>query len=325
MSALPSNIVRSGEPSRTARRAASFRAVHQLLDEPLLPTDPIALPLPGPHAEAALRGDPFALNDPISRGLQAALVVRSRFAGHELARCACAGVRQYVLLGAGLDTFAFRGPYNELPLWGFELEHAGTQRWKQQLFSEARIRVPPSLTFLPVDFESGDLGETLAPAGFRSDQPACVSWMGITSYLTVDAALMTLRTLARLAAGNCVCFDYCVPAAMLGPVDRVIDEVIGRRAATAAEPWPSTFDPTHLQRQLLGLGFSSAVSVTPDDLNARYFARCRDGLRVGGSLRIICARVGRASCVEPVCAESEVAAPSDAAPMKAASPSWIHS
>jgi methyltransferase (TIGR00027 family) len=287
MSALTSNIVRRGEPSRSAYWVASLRAVHQLLDEPLVLPDPIALPLLGVSTEAALRDDSFALNDPISRGLRAAMVARSRFVEDELSRCVAEGVLQYVLLGAGLDTFAYRNPYSDPCPRVFELDHAGTQRWKQRLLCEAHIGVPPSLTFVPVDFERDDLGEALVQAGFRADQPACVSWMGVTTYLSADAVQRTLRMLAGLAGGSCVCFDYRVPATLLGPVDRVIDEVIGRQIAAAGEPWLSTFEPARLQRHLLGLGFSSAVSVTPDDLNARYFARRKDGLRAGGSFRIM--------------------------------------
>jgi methyltransferase (TIGR00027 family) len=289
MSTLPTNIVRQGEPSRSALTVASLRAVHQLLDEPLVFPDPIALPLLGASTEAALRDDPFVLNDPMSRGLRGALVARSRFVEDELARCVAAGVRQYVLLGAGLDTFAYRNPYGDEGLRVFEVDHPGTQGWKQQLLAEAGIGVPASLTFVPVDFERDDLGGALLAAGFRADRPACVSWMGVTMYLTVDAMLRTLRTAAGFAAGSCLCFDYRVPAAMLNPIERVINEVLEQQIAALGEPWLSTFDPTQLQSQLLELGFSSAESATPDDLNARYFARRKDGLRTGGGVRIMCA------------------------------------
>lgn len=290
VSTMPSNIVRQGEPSRSAHWVAALRAVHQLLDEPLVLHDPIALRLLGASAEAALRADPFALNDPLARGVRAVVVARSRFVEDELARGVAAGVRQYVLLGAGLDTFAYRSPSPDAQLRVFEVDHAGTQRWKQQLLADAGIPVPPTLSFVPVDFERDDLGGALAQAGFRADEPACVSWMGVTTYLTTDAVLRTLRAMAGLAPESCVCFDYRVPAAMLDPVDRVIDEVVGLKAAAAGEPWLSTFDPTQLQAQLLDAGFGSADSTTPDELNARYFARRKDGLRTGGSLRIMCAR-----------------------------------
>ena len=289
MSTLPTNIVRHGEPSRSALTVASLRAVHQLLDEPLVLPDPIALPLLGASAEAALRDDPFVLNDPMSRGLRGALVVRSRFVEDELARCVAAGVRQYVLLGAGLDTFAYRNPYGDEGLRVFEVDHPGTQRWKRQLLAEAGIGVPPSLTFVPVDLERDDLGGALRQAGFRADQAACVSWMGVTMYLTADAVLRTLGTVAGFAAGSCLCFDYRVPATMLNPIERVVSDVLEQQIAALGEPWLSAFDPAQLQKQLLELGFGSAESATPDDLNVRYFARRKDGLRTGGGVRIMCA------------------------------------
>ncbi|MET0210034.1 MAG: class I SAM-dependent methyltransferase, partial [Burkholderiaceae bacterium] len=215
MSTSATNIVRQGEPSRTALRVAALRAVHQLLDEPLVLPDPIALPLLGASTEAALRHDPFALNDPMSRGLRGAFVARSRFVEDELTRSVARGVRQYVLLGAGLDTFAYRNPYRDEGLRVFEVDHPGTQRWKRQLLAEARIAVPPALAFVPADFEHDDLGAALRQAGFQADEPACVSWMGVTMYLTAEAVLATLDTVAGFAEGSCLCFDYRVPATML--------------------------------------------------------------------------------------------------------------
>ena len=285
----PTNIVRQGEPSRSALSVASLRAVHQLLDEPLVFSDPIALPLLGPSTEAALRDDPYALNDPLSRGLRGALVARSRFVEDELSSCVAAGVRQYLVVGAGLDTFAYRNPYREHGLRVFEVDHPGTQQWKQQLLAQAGIDVPASLTFVPADFERDDLGRSLRHAGFRADQAACVSWMGVSMYLTADAVASTLRTVAGFAPGSRLCFDYRVPVAMLNPVERVINAVIEQRVAALGEPWLSTFDPTLLQEQLLDLGFSSARNATLDDLNARYFARRKDGLRTGGGVYIMCA------------------------------------
>lgn len=289
MSTPPTNIVRQGEPSRSALSVASLRAVHQLLDEPVIFQDPIALPLLGAATEAALRDDPYALNDPLSRGLRGALVARSRFVEDELSRCVAAGVRQYLVVGAGLDTFACRNPYRDEGLRVFEVDHPGTQRWKQQRLAEAGIDVPASLTFVPADLERDDLGSALQGAGFRADQPACVSWMGVTMYLTADAVAATLRTVAGFAPGSCLCFDYRVPVAMLNPVERVINEVLEQRIATMGEPWLSTFDPAKLQQQLLDQGFSSARSATPDELTARYFVRRKDGLRAGGGVCIMCA------------------------------------
>ena len=289
MPTLPTNIVRRGEPSRSALSVASLRAVHQLLDEPQVFPDPIALPLLGASNEAALRDDPFSLNDPLSRGLRGALVARSRFVEDELSRCVAAGVRQYLVVGAGLDTFAYRNPYRDEGLRVFEVDHPGTQQWKQQLLAESGIDVPASLTFVPADFERDDLGSALRQAGFQPDQAACVSWMGVTMYLTANAVAATLCTVAGFAPGSRLCFDYRLPVTMLNPVERVINEVIGQRVAALGEPWLSTFDPTQLQKQLLDLGFGSAESATPESLNARYFARRKDGLRAGGGVCIMCA------------------------------------
>jgi methyltransferase (TIGR00027 family) len=289
MSELPTNIVRQGEPSRSALTVASLRAVHQLLDDPLVLSDPIALPLLGASTEAALRDDPFAWNDPVLRSLRGALVARGRFVEDELSRCVAAGVRQYLVIGAGLDTFAYRNPYRNEGLRVFEVDHPGTQRWKQQLLAEASIGVPESLTFVPADFERDDLGSVLRQAGFRAEQAVCVSWMGVSMYLTAEAVEATLRTVAGFAAGSRLCFDYRVPATMLNPVERTIYEVLEQRVAALGEPWLSTFEPMQLQRQLLDLSFSTAESATPEDVNARYFARRKDGLRTGGGVRIMLA------------------------------------
>ena len=293
MSDLEFKRVRSGEPSRTAHLAATLRAAHQLLDEPRVLDDPLAIRLLGAAAEAALRADPFVLNDPVARGLRAAVVARSRFVEDELAACVARGVGQYLVLGAGLDTVAFRRAGTDPGLRVFEIDHAGTQRWKCSLLADAGIGLPRSLTLVPMDFEQDDLAQVLLQAGFRMDQPACVSWMGVTPYLTPEALHRTLAALAGLAAGSAVCFDYRVPPALLGPVDRAIDDFISQRAAAAGEPWLSGFEPEALERQLLELGFGSAVTTTPDELNARYFARRKDGLRTGGSFRILCARTRR--------------------------------
>jgi methyltransferase (TIGR00027 family) len=287
MSASPTFIVRQGVPSRTAQVVASLRAAHQLLDEPLVLADPLALPMLGPSAEAALRADPFAQNHPLLRSLRATLVVRSRFVEDELARCVAAGVRQYVVLGAGLDTFACRNPYQAEGLRVFEVDHPGTQGWKQEMLAAAGIAVPASLSFVPLDFERDQLGAALARSGFRADQPACISWMGVTMYLTSDAVLATLRTLAGFARGSCLCFDYRVPAAMLNPMERAATEVLEQRAAAAGEPWLSSFDPAQLEGQLLELGFSAAKSATPDELDERYLARRKDGLRMGRAGRLL--------------------------------------
>jgi methyltransferase (TIGR00027 family) len=158
------------------------------------------------------------------------------------------------------------------------------------LLAEAGIDVPPTLTFVAADFERDDLSGTLRQAGFRADLAVCVSWIGVSMYLTDDAVSATLRTVAGFAAGSCLCLNYRVPLTMLDPIEQAISEVMEMRVAAMGEPWLSAFEPAQLQKQLLELGFSSAESATPEELNARYFARRKDGLRTGGGVRLLCAR-----------------------------------
>jgi methyltransferase (TIGR00027 family) len=289
MTSTPENIIQTGEPSRTAWRVATLRAVHQLLDEPVVLEDPVALPILGARFEAELREDPYIYNEPLSRGLRAALVVRSRVAEDELKHAVEAEIRQYVVLGAGLDTFAYRNPHHDAGLRVFEVDHPSTQQWKRRCLHGAGIALPENLVFAPVDFERGTLAQGLAEAGFCSDQPACFSWLGVTMYLTEAAIMDTLDFVARLPKGSSICFDYHVHDSLLNPIQRVIGEVMGQRAAAVGEPWVSAFDPDALCKQLRELGFSEVESYSPDVLNERYLYRRKDGLRTGG--RVMCARV----------------------------------
>jgi len=133
------------------------------------------------------------------------------------------------------------------------------------------------LAFVPVDFERDDLGGALRQAGFRADQPACVSWMGVTMYLTADAVLRTLRTVAGFAAGSCLCFDYRVPATMLNPIERVVSDVLEQQIAALGEAMVATSILRSCRVSCSSWDFGSAESATPDDLNVRYFARRKDG------------------------------------------------
>ena len=286
---VPINVVREGTPSRTALVVARLRAAHQWLDVRPVLCDPVALPLLGEAEAAALRSNPSALNDPLSRGLRAAVVARSRFVEDRVAQNVATGTRQYVVLGAGLDTFAYRHPFGDAGLRVFEVDHPGTQRWKRQLLSDAGITVPPSLAFVPLDIERDNLLEALRDSGFRTDRAAVVGWMGVTMYLTEDTVLRTAQAMAALAPGSCLCFDYHVLDTALGDMDRLALEILRSRAAALGEPWVSKFDPARLETLLLDLGFRSTESVSGDELNERYFAQRSDGLRTGGVTRILCA------------------------------------
>jgi methyltransferase (TIGR00027 family) len=281
------NIVQQGRSSQTALRVAQARAVHQLLDDPIVFEDPLALRILGAEQEAALRDDPFVLNDPIQRAMRAGVIVRARFAEDELARAVSAGVRQFVVLGAGLDTFAYRN--TDAALRVFEVDHPSTQVWKRRLLVEAGIAVPPELAYVPVDFERDTLADSLAAAGFRTDRPACFSWLGVTMYLTEAAILETLRFIAGLAKGSSVTFDFAVTEEVMNPVERVASQVVRQMIAAMGEPWLSAFNPVDLRGKVLALNFAEARFVDWPELNRLYLNRRKDGLH--NNARLLCARV----------------------------------
>lgn len=286
------NIVHSGMPSRTALRVATLRAAHRLLDEPIVFDDPVALPILGKDLSHAVQEDPFQFNDPMQRGLRAASILRARLAEDALREAVGSGVLQYVVLGAGLDTFAYRNPYRAQGLRIFEVDHPSTQSWKKKLLDEAGIPVPAELTFAAADFETTTLQDSLMAAGFRMDQPACFSWLGVTHYLSKQAVLDTLQFVASLPAGTSITFDFRVLPELMNRIDRVLTEFLAHYFASMGESWQSAFDPAALQAALLGMGFETATEITSATLNSRYLSRRKDGLHVGGSLRMMQAKRG---------------------------------
>ncbi|WP_136418667.1 class I SAM-dependent methyltransferase [Herbaspirillum sp. ST 5-3] len=291
METTPENLIHSGQPSQTALGVATLRAAHQLLDEPVIFDDRLSLSILGAEAEARLRENPFQFNDPFSLGVRASLVARSRLAEDELSRAIQGGVRQYVVLGAGLDTSTLRHADTADGLQMFEVDHPSTQRWKRAMLEAAAIPQPASMRFVGVDFERDALSSRLQNAGFRPDQPAFFAWLGVTVYLLPEAVVDTLKFVGGLPAGSAIVFDYRVQPSMLDPMQRAIGERLARYVSAQGEPWKSSFDPAALQETLRGLGFKSLQDLGPDDLNARYFTERKDGLRVGGGFRLMCAKV----------------------------------
>ena len=241
-------------PSRTAERVAIRRAVHQLLDPPCVHDDPLALAILGDEQAAALHANPRRFEDgPVAPVLRAFLAVRSRVAEDALAQAVAAGVRQYVVLGAGLDTFAYRNPYP--PLSVFEMDHPVTQAWKRQRLADVHIAVPPGVTFVAVDFAAESLPKALCTAGLPSEEPSFFSWLGVTPYLE--------------------------PANML--------ETLAARVAAAGEPFRGFFEPEALVAAMRAMGFREVRDMGPDELNANFFSNRADGLRVGSVGHILTA------------------------------------
>jgi methyltransferase (TIGR00027 family) len=274
-----------GQPSRTALRAAVHRAVHQLVDIPKIFDDPLALKIICANAKEPTYVDLCQLQK--KRSLRAFIALRSRYAEDELARAIQRGVRQYVVLGAGLDTFGYRNPYPVSRLRVFEVDHPATQAWKRARLGEAKIAIPDSLTFAPVDFERQTLADGLNRAGFRAKEPAFFSMLGVVFYLTKTAVMETFKYVASLPPGSKIVFDYGISSSMLSERQRFARESLARRVAAIGEPWITYFDPATLARDLQGMGFKEVEDIGPEEANDRYFKDRSDGLRISGTSRLM--------------------------------------
>jgi methyltransferase (TIGR00027 family) len=285
--------MRETHPSRTAQRVALRRAAHQLLDDPLVFKDTLALSIVGAEAAAALRARISSENDRISRAMRAFMAVRSRYAEDQLAAAVSQGVRQYVVLGAGLDTFAYRNPYLLTGLRVFEVDHPATQAWKRELLAAAEIPIPAGMAFAPVNFERETLGDGLQCAGFLFNEASFFSWLGVTPYLTREAFEATLRLVVAMPGPSEIVFDYAVARSSLNFVERVALDALSRRVAAAGEPFQLFFAPRELVRELRRIGFGHVEDLGREEMNARYFAGRKDGLQItNGLAHLLHARVG---------------------------------
>jgi methyltransferase (TIGR00027 family) len=257
----------SGTPSRTARAAAAHRAAHQVLEQGRLFADPLALRILGDEAETVVRE---AEADPSKRRMRLFIAARTRFAEDALAAAVQRGVRQLVVLGAGLDTFAYRSPHGDR-LRMFEVDHPATQAWKRQRLADAAIPVPDSLVFAPIDFESETLADGLAAAGFDPARQTFFTWLGVIPYLTEQAVWSTLGYIASLPNGAHVVFDYSDPPASLSPELRLEHEQRATRVAALGETWISYFEADKLRAELTALGFSEIEDLGPPQIVSRYF------------------------------------------------------
>ncbi len=281
--------LQAGQPSRTARGAALHRAAHQLLEVPRVFDDPLALRIFGAQGVAWLGRNLDRYRSESARAMRAFLVMRSRYAEDRLAQAVRAGAQQYVVLGAGLDTFAYRNPHRALRV--FEVDHPTTQAWKRETLKDRDIEVPRTLAYASVDFERQTLADGLRAAGFRAQAPAFVSWLGVTIYLTREAVMGTLRYAASLARGSEIVFDIGLPANVLDDAQRRALEAASARVAGIGEPWLTFFEPGALAAELRAFGYRQLRVFGPQEANARYFAGRSDGFRLRGAGLMISAQV----------------------------------
>jgi len=270
--------MKHGRASKTALRVAIRRAAHQLMEEPKVLDDPIAVRLLG----SGFARDLERASHKVARDFRAFMAARSRYVEDQLKDAVSKGVEQYVVLGAGLDTFAYRNPFPSLRV--LEVDFPATQEWKRSMLAEAAIALPTNLVFVPLDFEHKTLAEGLSDAGFDAARPAFFGWLGVVPYLTLEAFRATIGTIADMARGSVVSFDYAFPPETLSPPRRLVFDALSARVAAAGEPFQLFFSPEELEAELRRMGFRRIEQIDSEHLNALYFAGRADGLKLSPSV-----------------------------------------
>ncbi|WP_445183778.1 class I SAM-dependent methyltransferase [Pseudonocardia sp. Cha107L01] len=265
-------------PDSTAERVALWRAMHVLVDPPPhVLSDEIGLRLAAPDDDWRRRPD---MDPRATSGYRAAVVARARFIDDLVAEQAGRGISQYVVLGAGLDTFAQRRPEIAARLRVFEVDQPGNQAWKRRRLVELGYGIPDWLRLVPVDFEAGgSWWEQLAAAGFDPGQPAVVVSTGVTMYLTKDATAATLRQLAGLAPASTLAMTFLLPTELLEDADRPGLRAAKSGARATGTPFISFYTPSEMLALAREAGFTTAEHVPGTVLADRYFADRADGLR----------------------------------------------
>jgi methyltransferase (TIGR00027 family) len=265
-------------PDSTAVRVALWRAIHVQVDRPPhVLADEVGLRLAAPDDGWRGRGD---MDPTATSGHRAAMVARARFIEDLVAERAGHGVDQYVILGAGLDTFAQRRPEIANRLRVFEVDRPGPQAWKRRRLVELGYGIPDGLRLVPVDFEADtNWWQRLADAGFDPGRPAVVVSTGVTMYLTEDATVATLRQIATLAAGSTLAMTFLLPLELVDAADRPALRAAKNGARASGTPFISFFTPERMVALAREAGFAHAEHVPGAMLAERYFAGRTDGLR----------------------------------------------
>lgn len=272
-----------GSPSRTAWGAAGHRAAHQVLEDGRIFRDPLAWTILGEHADQVVA----TARDARHRApMRIFIAVRHRVAEDALARHVERGTRQVVVLGAGLDTFAYRNPFADLGVRVFEVDHPATQQWKREALAGTGIPLPDRVTKAPtyvsVDFEHDDLATSLADGGVDLGAPAFFLWLGVVPYLTLDAVDATLRVVAAVPRAG-VAFDYPNPVDRLSEQAQVAHEARADRMRQIGEPWLTYFETDELAAHCADLGLAVSEDLGPSDIGVRWFGRSAEELpRAGG-------------------------------------------
>jgi methyltransferase (TIGR00027 family) len=268
--------MKPNEPSRTALMIARQRAAHQLLDHGSILNDPFAVKILHEDEQAALQ---FANERPLASIGRLFTAARSRIAEDALSKAVKRGLRQIVILGAGLDTFALRNPHPARQIRIYELDHPATQASKVQRLAEAQIALPPRLILVPVDFERDDVGEKLVAAGFQQNSPAFFTWLGVVPYLTQDAIARTLDYISSIQNSEVV-FDYLEPPEAFSEELRQIEKERTEQLRKIDERSVSRFNPPGIAAILRSHGFSAIEDIDYQEIASR-FGHAVQGLATG--------------------------------------------
>jgi methyltransferase (TIGR00027 family) len=280
-----------GPPSPTAIFAAVARAIHAAEAPPRVFEDELAESLAG--VEGVAVGE--ALRDALPPERLATgtrwFAARARYVEDLVSEAARAGTAQYVILGAGLDSFAYR---RALPLEGltvYEVDHPATQSWKRARLQQIGVAIPPRLIFAPVDFEHQSLELRLRAAGFSPTETAVFSWIAVTQYIGRDAIEATLAAVAGCAAGTRIVFSYDLPRHLLSAEEQLEFDFIADYAAQAGEPFVSLFEPAEIDALLQDHGFSDVIHAGRQDVWAMYEALRASAPPRQGIARLVTATV----------------------------------
>jgi methyltransferase (TIGR00027 family) len=264
-------------PDSTAVRTALWRALHLEVDAPPhVIEDRIGLQLAEPGPEWRQRPD---MNEYATPGVRASIVARARYIEDLVVDRADHGVAQYVLLGAGLDTFAQRRPEIASKITVFEVDQPGPQAWKRQRLVELGFGIPPWLRLVPVDFEATSWWDGLLANGLDPTKPAVVTSLGVSMYLTREATMETLCQSATLAPGSTLAMTFMQPLELVDPDEQEMHRATNAAARASGTPFISYYAPDEILAMARDAGFTSARHVTAADYTQRYFAGRTDGLR----------------------------------------------
>jgi methyltransferase (TIGR00027 family) len=268
--------MKPNEPSRTALMVARQRAAHQMLDHGSILYDPFAMKILCEEEKDVLQ---FANGHPLGSIGRLITTARSRIAEDALSRAVDRGVRQIIILGAGLDTFALRNPHRARHIRIYEVDHGATQAWKRQRLAEAQISLPPWLIFVPIDFERDDMGEKLGAAGFQQNSPAFFHWLGVVPYLTEQAIGRTLDYMSS-SQNSEVVFDYLEPPEASSEGVRQLETERTEQLKKIDERSVSRFEPAGIAAILRSHGFCAIEDFNFQEI-ASKFGRAVQGLAPG--------------------------------------------